>query len=74
MFQLFNYNLGIQIFSTRLRKPVDGSWGSLKEDGTFNGIIGMLERQVVDAGIAMFSMSKSRSSAAQHLIPIYNSA
>ncbi len=48
---------------------IDGAWGSRQADGSFNGIIGMLERQEVEMGVASFSLQKSRSEAADHLFP-----
>ena len=33
-------------FEIKLVPSVDGNWGSLNEDGKWNGMIGMLERKV----------------------------
>ncbi len=57
------------ICSTRYVHSIDNSWGSLEKDGTFNGIIGMLNRSETEVGIASFVMTLTRSWGAQHLKP-----
>ncbi len=56
-------------YSTRYVKSIDGSWGSLNPDGTFNGMIGMLERGEVDCAVSAFGLLKSRAKAADFLDP-----
>ncbi|XP_071545440.1 glutamate receptor ionotropic, kainate 4-like [Panulirus ornatus] len=35
-------------FTYTVREPLDGQWGILKEDGTWTGIVGELQNQLVD--------------------------
>ncbi|KAG7170296.1 Sulfoquinovosidase-like [Homarus americanus] len=40
--------------------PSDGNWGSPMPNGTFNGMVGMVQRQVVDFAIASFTITYIR--------------
>ena len=37
-------------FTYTLREPVDGAWGSLQDDGTWNGMVRHLQDHVADIG------------------------
>ena len=58
------------LYSTTFVDSVDGNYGSLLYNGSFNGIIGMLTRGEVDLGLTGFSLTKSRAEAADFLHPI----
>ncbi len=45
-------------------------WGSPTEDGTFNGMVGMLERGEVFAGLSGFALLDSRAEVADFTMPI----
>ncbi|XP_042219799.1 glutamate receptor ionotropic, delta-1-like [Homarus americanus] len=47
-------------FTYRLVLPSDGNWGSPMPNGTFNGMVGMVQRQVVDFAIASFTITYIR--------------
>ena len=53
--------------STNYVLSIDGAWGVLQEDGHFNGIIGMLERNEADVGVTAFVILRSRSQVADNL-------
>ena len=38
-------------FSFTVTNPCDGEWGSLKDDGTWSGMVGQLETKKVDFGM-----------------------
>ena len=39
-------------FTYDINLPTDNSWGSLQEDGSFNGMINLLQTEIVDIGIS----------------------
>ena len=39
---------------------IDGSWGSLQEDGSFGGMIGMILRGDVEVAVSDFLMTDTR--------------
>ncbi len=57
------------VCSSRYVRSIDGNWGSLNPDGTFNGMIGMLERGEVDCTVSAFELLQSRAKAADYLDP-----
>ena len=50
-------------FTNRLVLPVDGKWGALEPDGTWNGMVGMLVRGEADLITTALSMTRERASA-----------
>ena len=42
-------------------ETIDGGWGSLKDDGTWTGMIGMILRDEVDIAISDFYVTAERS-------------
>jgi hypothetical protein len=56
-----------------MRRSIDGYFGSKQSDGSFNGMVGMLNRQEIDIAAAVFVPSKERSEAAQFLNPFATS-
>ena len=57
-------------FSTTYTESIDGAWGSKLDDGTFNGMIGMIERQEVECTVTGFSLKKSRAQVADFIKPV----
>ena len=53
-----------------LVRSIDRAWGSQQNDGTFDGIVGMLQRSEVDYGVTAFGLSKGRAEAADFLLPL----
>ncbi len=56
--------------SSTFVSSIDGYWGSLQENGTFNGIIGMVERKEIDAVIGSFLLNKARSEVTDYVGPL----
>jgi hypothetical protein len=53
-----------------IRHSIDRSWGSKQPDGqSFDGMIGMLQRQEIDVAPAVFLFSKERAEGAKYLNP-----
>ena len=48
---------------------VDGYWGSEMEDGTWNGMVGMVERGEVEFGVSDFHITSDRSNVVDFTIP-----
>ncbi len=48
-------------------KSIDGAWGGKLNNGSFTGIIGMVERGDVEIGISAFSMTRDRAQAVDFL-------
>ena len=47
-------------FSYSVILPPDKTWGRIKDDGTWSGMVGQLESKVVDVGIFIFAYLMSR--------------
>ncbi|XP_076068797.1 glutamate receptor ionotropic, delta-2-like isoform X2 [Oratosquilla oratoria] len=50
-------------FTYNLVLPYDGNWGSPMENGTFNGMVGMVNRTEVDFAVASFTITEVRERA-----------
>ena len=50
-------------FSYSMVYSVDGSWGSLNDDGSWNGVVGMMERDEVDVGVTSLFATRQRKNA-----------
>ncbi len=50
-------------FNYTVTESIDGTFGGLQKDGTFNGMTGMVERNDVDVGISSFFLTKDRGFA-----------
>ena len=48
-------------FTYDVRQPPDKSYGVIKENGSWSGIIGMLQRKEIDIGLVAFIISYERS-------------
>ncbi len=58
------------LYRTKYVKSVDGKFGALDNNRSYNGLIGMLQRQEIDAGLMSFTQSYQRSLVADHTIPL----
>ena len=59
-------------FSCKLNKPYDNNWGRLDSNGTWNGMMKMLQDQEVDFAPASFTMTFERSQAISFGFPFRN--
>ena len=50
-----------RFFRYTMVETIDGGWGSLKDDGTWTGMIGMILRDEVDIAISDFYVTAERS-------------
>ena len=57
------------IFRTQYYIVADGKYGALKDDGTFNGLIGELEAGRGDAAPFLFGETSERNRAADPSVP-----
>jgi hypothetical protein len=46
-------NNAVLPFRSNLRPTIDGSWGNKLHDGTFDGMVGMLNRKEVDVAVSV---------------------
>ena len=60
-------------FSYVLYPSVDGSWGSLSDDGNWSGMIGMILRDEVDFAVSDFFITLDRSYVVDFSMPLLNS-
>ncbi|CAG2198776.1 GRID1 [Mytilus edulis] len=58
-------------FTYEITRPLDGKWGSQMENGSWNGLIGHLERRDVDLVAAPLTMQIQRENAVDFAIPYY---
>ncbi len=66
----YHYDLIFLDSSSKYVRSIDGGWGSKQEDGTINGMIGMLNRSEVDCAVSDFGLTRDRASAADFINPI----
>ncbi|PSN40519.1 Ionotropic receptor 160 [Blattella germanica] len=59
-------------FKTEFIVLKDGVFGFLLENGSWNGAVGMVQREEADVGISFFAYLKDRLSAVDFLPPIWN--
>nr|XP_045600082.1 probable glutamate receptor [Procambarus clarkii] len=57
-------------FSFTYARPPDGSWGFKHEDGSWTGMVGMVERREADIGVGPFGVSATRAEAVDFTGPI----
>ena len=48
----------------------DGLWGAMLENGSYNGLVGMLQRNEIDIGLASFIFTSLRFEAIGYLRPL----
>ena len=73
MANLWNELQRITNFSYVLYPSVDGSWGSLSDDGNWSGMIGMILRDEVDFAVSDFFITLDRSYVVDFSMPLMNS-
>jgi ionotropic kainate glutamate receptor 5 len=59
-----------------LRKPPDGQYGALQPDGTWNGMVRIIQDKQADIAVASFTVTMDRSTVitfAQPITQIYHS-
>ncbi|GIX84486.1 lig_chan-Glu_bd domain-containing protein [Caerostris darwini] len=59
-------------FQYEIISPEDGKWGSLMENGTWSGIIGMVARGEVDMGLTYLAIMEDRSKVVDFSTPYYS--
>ncbi|KAK8407845.1 hypothetical protein O3P69_002404 [Scylla paramamosain] len=57
-------------FTYRLVRPKDNTFGSLNEDGTWNGMVGLVNRGEVDLGLGPFAITEPRWLAVGYSQPV----
>ncbi|XP_022252075.1 glutamate receptor U1-like, partial [Limulus polyphemus] len=58
-------------FSYRLLEPYDGQWGKELDNGTWNGMIGMVIRKEVDLAASSITMTDKREAVIDFTIPFF---
>ncbi|GIY11041.1 lig_chan-Glu_bd domain-containing protein [Caerostris extrusa] len=59
-------------FQYEIISPEDGKWGSLMENGTWSGIIGMVARGEADMGLTYLAIMEDRSKFVDFSTPYYS--
>ncbi|XP_071540827.1 glutamate receptor U1-like [Panulirus ornatus] len=54
-------------FSYVFEKPLDGSWGTKTESGSWSGMVGMVHRKEVDIGLGPFGISATRAEVVDYV-------
>ncbi len=63
-------------FTFVLQTPPDGQWGALQKDGSWTGMVHMLQTQQIDIAVTDFTVTRARSEVmtfAQPITQIYHS-
>lgn len=50
---------------------MDGTFGGRKEDGSWSGMVGMIDQGLSDVAIADFYASADRATAVDFLVPVH---
>ncbi|XP_060070631.1 glutamate receptor ionotropic, kainate 1-like [Ylistrum balloti] len=58
-------------FTYRLTMPADGAWGMEFENGSFNGLVGQMQRNEVDLTVAPMSIQTNREAVMDFSYPYY---
>ncbi|XP_021355128.1 glutamate receptor ionotropic, delta-1-like [Mizuhopecten yessoensis] len=58
-------------FTYRMTMPADGAWGMEFENGSFNGLIGQMQRNEVDLIVAPISIQTNREAVMDFSYPYY---
>ncbi|XP_071531472.1 probable glutamate receptor [Panulirus ornatus] len=58
-------------FTYRLVYSYDDNWGSKLSNGTWDGMVGMVQRQEADLGVAPFTITLAREEAIDFTFPYY---
>ena len=57
-------------FTYTSTKPPDGAWGAIQPDGSWNGMVNLLEKQDADMGITPFTITHERSAVMTFSTPL----
>ncbi|XP_069675203.1 probable glutamate receptor [Periplaneta americana] len=58
-------------FKTNITPPVDMAWGSINNNGDWNGMVALLQKHQVDVAINAFMMTSERSDVMDFTTPIH---
>ncbi|XP_047495884.1 glutamate receptor ionotropic, delta-2-like [Penaeus chinensis] len=58
-------------FRYELVSPYDGNWGNKLNNGTWNGMVGMVYRKEVDLGVGPFTVTLERAEVIDFTFPFY---
>jgi hypothetical protein len=53
--------------------PSDGAFGNRNENGTWNGVVGLIATEKVELGVSLMSYTAERLDVVHYLPPIFNS-
>ncbi|XP_042857756.1 probable glutamate receptor [Penaeus japonicus] len=53
-------------FTYKLVRPSDGSWGARQPDGSWSGMVGVVQRKEADLGLGPFALTHSRSQVIEY--------
>ena len=67
---VFHVLQGILHFEYELSTPPDKTWGNLNDDGSYTGMIGMLQRREIDLAPTSFTITNMRSLVVDFAKPI----
>ncbi|XP_064111334.1 probable glutamate receptor [Macrobrachium nipponense] len=59
-------------FDYEVKRPPDGLWGAVTENGNWSGMIGMLERQEVEFAMGPFTITPQRETVCNFVLPVHN--
>ena len=68
--EVFDNLQEIMNFTYEVIKPPDRQWGAIQPDGTWNGMVNLLANQIIDMGIAEFTVTQERSAVLTFATPI----
>ncbi|XP_047103778.1 glutamate receptor ionotropic, kainate 5-like [Schistocerca piceifrons] len=57
-------------FKSRFKRPPDNAWGTMDENGTWDGMIALLLSGEADVGVNAFTLTKSRLTAVDFSSPV----
>ena len=60
-------------FTCTITKPRDSSFGNLKEDGSWTGMVGNLKNHEVDIAVTPLFQTLSRDNVISYSVPIFQS-
>ena len=61
---------GIMNFTYTLIKPPDGQWGAIQADGTWSGMVTLLQNEIIDIAPTDFTVTQERSAVMTFANPI----
>nr|XP_053641769.1 glutamate receptor ionotropic, kainate 2-like [Cherax quadricarinatus] len=67
LLEIFSHSIN---FSYKIMRPPDGGWGAKMQDGTWNGMVGMVARKEVDFGLGPFGVTAVRYEVVDYTRPV----